>query len=108
VCPVTEASSRISRHPDAPRVHEVEPERPDPLEQAMQAGLVEVTPEGSDAAGGGDAQAGERRSSRRIELTRDADLVTCGHGTSPSTVSCFQKVPPRLRHVIAVRIVRKE
>src|SRR5205814_6166842 len=43
VCPVTEASSSRSeacRDPDPSCIHEVKVERPDPLEEAMQAGLV--------------------------------------------------------------------
>jgi hypothetical protein len=42
----------------------------------MQGCLVEFASEHGEATGGGDAQAGERRGGRRIELTRDADLVT--------------------------------
>jgi hypothetical protein len=63
------------RHPDPACIHEVEVKRPDPLEEAMQACLVEYAPEHRHAAGGGDAQVGERRSGRRIELTCDANLV---------------------------------
>lgn len=69
----------------------------------MQGGLVEFTPEQGDAAGAGEAQAGERRGGRRIEFTRDADLVTCQHGRSPRDIHATM-----LREVVTVHIVRRE
>src|SRR6185437_13106710 len=76
VCPVTEAVHLTgSPDPDPSCIHEIKAEGPDPLEEAMQAGLVEFTPEHCHAAGGGDAQVSERRGRRRIELAHYANLV---------------------------------
>src|SRR5690348_12970793 len=95
VCPDTD-TARLphlagGRDPDPARVHEIKVERPDPLEQAVQACLVEYTPEHGHAAGGGDAQVSERRGSRRVELACDANLVKRARHVFPSRSSVSRR-----------------
>lgn len=67
------------RSANAAHFDQVKTEKPDPLEHAMQAGLVELSPDHRDAAASGDVQAPEHGGRPLIEPTRDTDLVAREH-----------------------------
>jgi hypothetical protein len=67
---------------NAAHFDQVKTEKPDSLEHAMQAGLIELSPDHRDAAASGDVQARERGGRPLIEPTRDTDLVTREHKVS--------------------------
>ena len=72
------------RAANAARFEQVKAEKPDSLEQAVQAGLIELAPDYRDAAARGDLQAREPGRRPVIEPTRDTDLVAREHKASSS------------------------
>jgi len=70
------------RSANAAHFDQVKTEKPDSLEHAMQAGLIEFSPDHRDAAAIGDVQARERGGRPLIEPTPDTDLVTREHKVS--------------------------
>ena len=70
------------RSANATHFDQVKTEKPDSLEHAMQAGLIELSPDHPEFAASGDVQARERGGRRLIEPTRDTDLVTREHEVS--------------------------
>ena len=77
--PVATAGRRSA---NAAHFDQVKTEKPDSLEHAMQAGLIELSPDHRDFAASGEVQARERGGRRLIEPTRDTDLVTREHEVS--------------------------
>jgi hypothetical protein len=82
---------------------QVKTEKPDSLEHAMQAGLIELSPDHRDAAASGDVQAGERGGRPLIEPTRDTDLVTREHKVS-SFPAVLVLLAGNLAHGCAARV----
>ena len=72
------------RAANAARFEQVKAEKPDSLEQAVQAGLIELAPDYRDAAARGDLQVREPGRRPVIEPTRDTDLVAREHKASSS------------------------
>ena len=79
--PVVTAGRRSA---NATHFDQVKTEKPDSLEHAMQAGLIELSPDHRDVAASGDVQARERGGRPLIEPTRDTDLVTREHKVASS------------------------
>jgi hypothetical protein len=60
---------------DATGIHKLEAEQPDPRQQAVQRGLIELSGDDRDPAVRRQVQAGEGRLAGLIERTGEADLV---------------------------------
>src|SRR5690242_9244454 len=67
---------------DLPHVQKLQAEIPDPLQQPVQAGLVELGTECRDAAVPGEVEARERIDRLGVEFADDPDLVALQHGGS--------------------------
>src|ERR1041384_4469636 len=74
MCLVTETSFQDPTA-DPASLEQIEAERPDHLEHAVQGGLVELADDDGDPGAGAHDAACERRERGLIELIRDPDLV---------------------------------
>jgi hypothetical protein len=76
----------VGKCPDAARIDQFKLQRPDALEDTVQARLIQISAEHGDAAAGAHFQSAERRRGRRfVEPARYADLVA--QVQSPASVS---------------------
>jgi hypothetical protein len=94
----------LPRTADPPDVHQLEAQRPDPLEQAMQSGLVEVTGDDGERTANGYVHGAEGRRGCLVELPGDSDLVACEH----ETVLTISGYCSRLLWLAAGFIMRRE
>jgi len=98
------------RAANAARFEQVKTEKPDSLEQAVQAGLIELAPDHRDAAAHGDLQVRELGRRFLIEPTRDTDLVARAHKASLPTVgnAALRLAVSMLVRTAAAHVIRNE